>query len=87
MGTAKDQFLTSLEMFLGAIPVARHKKEKYQKLRQSAQVIKDKTKAEAFCRYSINASFETFLRQLSNLGGHSSRRACRALCLSRVEWS
>lgn len=52
MGTAKDQFLTSLEMFLGAIPVARHKKEKYQKLRQSAQVIKDKTKAEAFCRYS-----------------------------------
>jgi hypothetical protein len=60
--------------------VARHKKEKYQKLRQSAQVIKDKTKAEAFCRYS-NASFETFLRQLSNLGGHSSRR------VSRVEWS
>jgi hypothetical protein len=53
VGSAKDQFLTSLEMFLGAIPVARHKKEKYQKLRNSAQVIKEKTKAEAFIRYGL----------------------------------
>lgn len=83
MGTAKDQFLTSLEMFLGAIPVARHKKEKYQKLRQSAQVIKDKTKAEAFCRYSNAPFVETFLRQLSNLDGHSHRVSC----VPRVGWS
>jgi hypothetical protein len=79
VGTAKDQFLTSLEMFLGAIPVARHKKEKYQKLRQSAQVIKDKTKAEAFCRYST--AFEPIFANSASSGVHSSRVVS---CVRRV---
>lgn len=51
VGSAKDQFLTSLEMFLGAIPVPKKdKKDKYQSVRHSIEVIKEKTKAEAFTR-------------------------------------
>jgi hypothetical protein len=70
VGSAKDQFLTSLEMFLGAIPLPKKdKKEKFQSLRHSAQVIKEKTKAEAFTRLELSELKDDIIRDLMELQG------------------
>jgi len=68
VGSANDQFLTSLEMFLGAIPPAKKdKKEKHQKFRRTAQALKKLAKTEALARIQLSEMKNDILRDLLEL--------------------
>eukprot|EP00005_Dracoamoeba_jomungandri_P002096 CAMPEP_0174253966 /NCGR_PEP_ID=MMETSP0439-20130205/3325_1 /TAXON_ID=0 /ORGANISM="Stereomyxa ramosa, Strain Chinc5" /LENGTH=987 /DNA_ID=CAMNT_0015335303 /DNA_START=51 /DNA_END=3011 /DNA_ORIENTATION=- len=66
---SKDNFLTSVEMLLGALPVAKRERKKWEPLRYTIENIKNKTKTEAYVRDILSIKKDIIIRDLTEIQG------------------